>query len=624
MLNNNNKKITKSNAFNKKLYLPKKRLIFKKRSKFPSKNKINDASFKHNISLLPRHKRIDDLKNSDIRFIALGGFEEVGRNMFALETKNDIFIFDAGFQFTSEIDTPGIDYILPNTQYLEDRKEKIRALIITHGHLDHIGGIPFIMNKLGNPPIYTRKLTSLLILKRTEEFITQQKLKINLVEPGDRKKIGNLILEFFNVTHSIPDSMGISVETPKGNIVISGDLKLRHIDGKPVQEEVDTWTRIGNNNNILMISDSTNCENPGWSLPETTIHKNVEEFIKNAPSRVIIAAFASQFERMVAFVKSAEKLGKKIILEGRSVKVNLEIAETANYFKPQKDTIIKVKDIDKYPSERIVMIVTGGQGEEFAALPRIARGDHKFIKLNKLDTVILSASVIPGNEKSIRNLMDKIMKQDAKIIHYKTSDVHSTGHGNAEELAWIARKVNPKFFIPGYAFHSMIKVHKKIVVEKAGIPEENVVILENGSILELQGESNTLKYEILKRKASCSPVMVDGYSISDLQHAVIGDRKLLSKDGFINIIVLIDASKRKIQKSPDILSRGFIYLRESKHLLGEIRGLITRLTEEEILRAAGGKIEVDNLKVEIHKRLDNLILRRTNKNPIIMPVVLVI
>ena len=595
-----------------------------RRKRFPSRRKINDSNFNHNHKEILEQHKISKLEDSNIRLVALSGFEEVGRNMFAVETKDDIFVFDAGFQFTSEEDNPGIDYFLPNTKYLEKRKHKIRALIITHGHLDHIGAIPFLIDRLGNPPIYTREMSALLIRKRMEEFPSAKELKIILCEPGDTKKIGNINAYFFNVTHSIPDCIGTSLETPKGNIIVTGDLKLRHKDGIPVEYEQDTWTKVGEGNNLLLISDSTNCENPGWSLPDKTIHENVANFIKEASSRVIIATFASQFERMVAFIKAAEKLNKKVVLEGRSIKTNIEVAKVSGYFTPKKDTIIDVKDIDKYPQDRIVAIVTGGQGEQFAALPRMARGDHKYITLNERDTIILSSSVIPGNENSVRTLMDQIMRKTVKLLHYKTSDVHSTGHGNADELAWVINKVKPKYFVPGYGFHSMLKNHKKIAMEKGNIPEENVIVPDNGTIIELDGPQNNVTYSILKKKASHEPFVVDGYSISGLQPAVMSDRKLLAKDGFINIIVLINVRQKKVQKSPDILSRGFVYLRDSKKLLNEIRSLVTRLTEEAILKSSGNRINVDNLRVDIYKRVNNLILQRTNKEPIIMPVVLVV
>ncbi len=589
------------------------------RSNFPPRNIPNN--YDTDFSLQKERKTVSKIEGDKIRILTIGGFEEVGRNMFAVESADSIYIFDMGFQFTNEDESPGIDYTLPNVSYLVENKHKIKAVIITHGHLDHIGGIPFLMAKLGNPPIYTRELTALLIKKRMEEFPGLPKLKITLVAPGDQIKIGNFSFEFFNVTHSIPDSMGISVKTVHGNIVISGDLKLAHLDGVPIEREQKTWSKIGSEKNVFMISDSTNCENPGWSVQEPVIHKNVRNFIKNAKSRVIIATFASQFERMMAFVAAAEDLGKKIILEGRSVKTNMEIAKEAGYYSPKRETIIQMKDIDNYPSNRIVIICTGGQGEEFAALPRMARGDHKFIKLNSRDTVILSSSVIPGNEISVRLLKDKLMRHDVDLIHYKTSDVHSTGHGNAEELAWILRQVKPTYFTPGYGFHSMLKTHKKIAIELGEVDKNNVIVPNNGSIIEISGPNDV---KLLKETVPGTPILVDGFSISDMKAAVLADRKILSKEGFVNVIVLINISKRKLQKSPDILSRGFVYLRESQGLVSEARALVTMLAEEEIKRTEGGKINVDRLKEKIYSKLEIMLMKKTNKRPIIMPVVLVV
>ncbi len=619
MHTNKNLNSFKSSNKNPKEYKKKNYRKSGGRSNFPPRNVPNNYDV--DFTLSPERTKVSEIEGDKIRVLTIGGFEEVGRNMAAIESKDSIYVFDMGFQFTNEDESPGVDYTLPNISYLVKNKHKIKAVIITHGHLDHIGGIPFLMSKIDNPPIYTRELTALLIKKRMEEFPGLDKLKINLVEPGDQIKIGDFSFEFFNVTHSIPDSMGISMKTEHGNIVISGDLKLAHKDGIPIDSEQETWSKIGSEKNVFMISDSTNCENPGWSIQEPLIHETVKNYIKNSKSRIIIATFASQFERMMAFIAAAEDLGKKIVLEGRSVKTNMEIAKTAGYYTPKRETIIQMKDIENYPSNRIVIICTGGQGEEFAALPRMARGDHKFIKLNNRDTVILSSSIIPGNEISIRLLKDNLLRNDVDLINYKTSDVHSTGHGNAEELAWILRKVKPTFFTPGYGFHSMLKTHKKIAIEIGEINKDNVIVPNNGSIIEISGPEDV---KLLNETIPGNPILVDGFSILDMNEAVLADRKILQKEGFVNIIVLINISKRKLQKSPDILSRGFVYLRESQDLISEVRSLTIRLTEEEIKKSEGEKINIDRLKKQISEKLEITLMKKTNKRPIIMPVVLVV
>ncbi len=589
----------------------------KKRQSFGKKFTRDIPSF--NQKSISKNQAPKAKKNS-VRIITLGGFEEVGRNMFAVEYENEIFIFDAGFQFVSDYDTPGIDFSLPNISYLVENKHKIKALIITHAHLDHIGGIPFIMDKIGNPPIYTRYMTSLIIKKRMEEFPEAPELKIKLVEPGDKKRIGDVSFEFFDVYHSIPDSMGIMVKTKYGNIVITGDLKLKHTDGILDKKEEETWEKISKEKNIFLISDSTNCENPGWSLPEKRIHENVKNYIKNAQGRVIIANFASQFERMIAFVKAAEDLGKKVALEGRSIKVNMEIAKEAKYFIPKKDTLIDIDDVDKYPADKIVVIATGGQGEKYAALPRMARGDHKSIKINKRDTIIFSSSVIPGNEIAVRNLMDIIMRRDPRVIHYRTSDVHSTGHGNAEELSYIIRKVHPKYFIPGYGFHSMLKTHKELAI-KEGVLEENVLVADNGSVIEMNEDGNA---RILDIKAPSTPMMIDGNTVTEVQKIVMEDRLSLSTDGFIHIVALINVSQKKLQKSPDIISRGFIYLKDSQSLISQTRSLVVKITEKELLKNRSNKVDILEVKKSIQMNVEKFLRQKTNKNPIVIATVLVI
>jgi len=574
-----------------------------------------------------RKKRPDrknsEIRGENIRLITIGGFEEVGNNLYALEYKDNIWIFDMGFQFVSEDEFPGVSFTLPNIKYLEERKHKIKGVIITHGHLDHIGGMPYLMKRLDYPLVYTRELTSYLIKKRMEETRQVNSVKMKIVEPGDQLMIGDFSFEFFNVTHSIPNSMGVIVKTHYGNLIFTGDLKLSHENGQPLPYEVKNWGRISEMENLLMIADSTNCEQEGWSIQERDIEKNIERIIRNAPGRVVIATFASQFERVFSFIRIAEQLGKKVILEGRSILTNLEIAQEAKYFEPKPGTIIPAKDVDKYPADRILVISTGGQGEEFAALPRMARKEHPYIKLNSRDTVILSSSVIPGNEIAVRGLLDDLARNNCSVITYKHEEVHSTGHANAEELAWIIRQVHPKYFVPGYGFHSMLKAHKRIAVEKAGIKEENVIVPENGNIIEIRSKDDV---RILKEKTPNLPLVVDGKSISILPKAVLDDRKALAHDGFINLIVLINVSKRKIQKSPDILSRGFIYLKNNAEILNKIREIIIEETEKAIKNSekTNGRINVDKLKEEMSSKVSRYISRKTGKRPIIMPVILVV
>ncbi len=589
----------------------KKKISFNKKGKAKAFKKPAKKPISQN------NKKVVKLPEANnIRIIPLGGFEEVGKNMFAVEYKNEILVFDAGVQFTSEENTPGIDYILPNTRYLEERKEKIRGIIITHGHLDHIGGIPFVMERIGNPPLYTGYLTSLMIKKRMEEFPTKPKIDYKIVEPKEKIRIGNLKVKFFPVTHSIPGALGISIETPQGNIVITGDIKLEHADGIPSDKELETWKDLSKDDNLLLIADSTNVEKPGYSMPEKIVYDSIEQIIKNTKGRLIIGTFASQFERMIKIVEIAEKYGKKIILEGRSMKTNMEIARISKLFIPKKDTLILSKDIANYPSDRIVILATGSQGEEFAALMRMSLKQHKNIFLNERDTVVLSSSIIPGNELSVRKLEDNLYRHDLKIIHYRVADVHSTGHGNAQELAWINTQVNPKFFMPGYGHHSMLKVHAQIA-KSIGFPAENIIVADNGNLVDI---SKDKKIKVQKEKAPSDLMMVDGFSIGDMQEVVIRDRQNLAQDGIFVVIATLDVSSGKLRKSPDIISRGFIYLRESKELLKQSRQ-ITKTTVEGTAKKMK-PVDFDIIKKEITDNVGRYLFQTTNKRPIVIPVVL--
>jgi len=564
-----------------------------------------------------RGPRASNIAKDILRIIPLGGVEEVGKNMTVVEYGDDILVFDIGIFFASDDDTPGVDYVIPDTTYLEERKNKIRAVIITHGHLDHIGGIPFVMPKLGNPTIYTRELTSIMIKKRYEEFPYLKIPPIEIIEPGKKVRVGKMTVKAFPVTHSIPDSMGLSIETPHGNIVITGDLKLDHNDGVPSEQETEKWTSLGKDKNLLFIADSTNAERPDFSIPEKIVHTNLEKLVSEIPGRIIIGTFASQFERMIHIIKTCEKLGKKVVTEGRSIKTNIEIAQQANLFTPKKDTFIPAQEMSDYPPDKIVILATGAQGEEFAALMRIATGKHKYVKLTEKDTIILSSSVIPGNELDVQKLKDNLYRHGLRIIHYRASDVHSTGHGNAGELVWINQKVHAKFFMPAYGYHSMLRCHASAVVE-AGFPRDHVIIPDNGSIIEFYDEGR--KFKILSEKASAGIVMIDSLGLGDIKEVVVRDRKALAQDGMFVIVAVIDIKSGKVKKSPDIISRGFVYLKESQDLLNQTRLLVKKTVEDSVGNMH--PINFDYVKNNVRERIGRFLYQQTKKRPMILPVIL--
>jgi ribonuclease J len=582
-----------------------------------------------------QHKQVEDtvppLVPDSIRIIPLGGVEEIGKNMTSIEFGDDIIIIDIGFQFKDE-STPGIDYVLPNTKYLEERKGKVRAVIVTHGHLDHIGGIPYIMPRIGNPPLYTRLLTSVLINKRQEEFPAEKPLDVKLVEKDETITLGKLKVKFFAVTHTIPDAMGVIIQTPFGSIVHTGDLKLDHVDGVPTEKEEEEYDKKFKNENVLLLmADSTNVENPGFSMPEKLVHKNIEEIIKNVKGRLIIATFASLLERMLKIVEFAEKYGKKVVVEGRSMKTNIEICIKLGLLKPKKDTLITVEQIDMFPPERIIILATGAQGDEFAAMMRMANKTHKYIKINKRDTVLLSSSVVPGNERAVQRLKDNLSRQGAHIIHYRIADVHSSGHANHDETAWIHKKIHPRFFMPVHGYHYMLRVHGELAKEANNLKEEDVIIPDNGSIVEIQHlaaaggadkKSPEAKIVKLKEKAPSGIVMVDGFSVGDIQDVVIRDRQMLAQDGIFIVFAIINAQTGKLKKSPDIISRGFVYLRESQELLHQAR-LVIKNTVETTTQGMN-PLDVDLIKTNITDDISKFLLQKTAKRPIVIPVLLTI
>lgn len=585
------------------------------RSQRPQRQTVGPR-FDTTVSSKRETDHIPPLKDGDIRVIHLGGVEEIGKNMSMIEYKDTIVVVDCGVQFT-EAHTPGIDFILPNTRYLEENKHKIKGVLITHGHLDHIGAIPYVMPRIGNPQLFARLFTSLMIKKRQEEFPHLQPLTINIIEKGDTVTLGDLKVRFFAVSHAIPDSMGIIVETPYGDIVHTGDIRLDHDGGIPTDAEIERYSVFENRKTLLLMADSTNCENPGFSISDRIIYKNIDDVIRETPGRLIVSTFASQVERMLFMLETAERYGKKVVVEGRSMKTNVEISRLADMLKIKPETLISLEDMVRYPENKLIVIATGAQGEEFAALGRIANKAHKFIKLTKRDTILMSSSIVPGNERAVQNLKDKLSRQGAHLIHYKTSDVHSSGHANSEELIWIHKKIHPKFFVPVHGYHYMLRVHADIE-RRLGMMEENIVIPDNGMIIEIQDGGN--KIVQIKEKAPAEIIVVDGTSVGKIQDVVMRDRQMLAEDGMFVVIGVIDSHTHTLKKSPDLISRGFVYLKESQDLLYQTRLLTKKIIEDSLAR--GGFMNLDQLKQDVAETTTKFLLQKTAKRPVIIPVII--
>lgn len=558
---------------------------------------------------------IPPLAPGNIRVVPIGGVEEVGKNMTAIELNDEIIIVDAGFQFSNDA-TPGIDYILPNTAYLEERKDKIRGIFITHGHLDHIGAIPYVLEKLGNPPIYSRQFGSMMIQRKMEDFPHLPKPEIRVIDGDEVITAGNIRVETFAISHTIPDSMGVIINTPYGDVVVIEDVRVDNVDGIPTQEEINQYKRFKGRNILMLTMDSTSIEKPGFSLSESVVVKNIEKIIAETPSRLIIGTFASQVERILEIIRLADKYNKKVIIEGRSMKSNLDIVKHLGLIKT--DNIVPITEMENLPPDKIVMLVTGAQGEEFAALMRMASKSHKYVTLRKTDTILLSSSIIPGNHAPVVKLKDKLYRSEANVITYLDSDVHASGHGNRGELKWIHEQIDYKYFMPVHGHHYMLRQHAEMCAS-TGTPLENIIVPDNGSIIEIQDKGT--KFVKLDVRAPHADVTVDGLAIGDIQDVVLEDRQLLAEAGIFVIVASIQVRTGKLKKSPDIISRGFIYLRESQELLRKSRWITKKVIEENIAKNKG-PIDFDKLKKELAEELSKFLFQETAKQPLVIPVLI--
>ncbi|MDI9325339.1 MAG: ribonuclease J [Alphaproteobacteria bacterium] len=561
--------------------------------------------------------RIPAPEKGTVRIIALDGVERVGKNMHAMEYDGEIIIFDAGFSFKDPT-LPGVDCTVPNVKYLADRKHMIKAILISHGHLDHIGAIPYIMDDLGHPPIYSRRLTIALIKHRQQEFTHMRPLDLREIETNQVITVGNFTIKFFAVTHTIPDAMGILVQTPYGHVAYTGDLKLSHENEVVDNEEFETFAIFEKEKILVTIADSTNAENPGFSKSEKTVVNNIIDIVKKSTGRLIISSFSSQIDRNIQIIEGIIAAGKKVVIEGRSMLTNLSIAYELGIFKVDPQALIPVAKCGEYPKEKLVILATGSQGEEYAALDRMSKGTHKQIVIDDNDTVIFSSSTIPGNETAIQNVKDQLSRLGAAIVTYQTSDVHSSGHANKEELRWIHNHMKPKFFIPVHGFHYMLTAHARILRD-IGMPKENIIIPNAGSIIDFV--DNGKRAILQKYTAPNNPIVVDGNAIGSVQEVVLRDRKSLGEQGIFVCIIMINQRTNKLRKSPDIISRGFIYMRESQDLVNKARIMIKNTVEE----AIDGEtfINVEDLKKYITKRIESFLISETHKEPIVVPVIFI-
>lgn len=557
---------------------------------------------------------MDKQSKHSLRIIPLGGLGEVGRNMMILEYERKILIIDMGVRFPEE-DMPGIDFIIPNISYLKGRESDIVGVVFTHGHYDHIGAVPYLIEKMGNPLIFASNLTKGIILKRQEDFPNQPKLKIETVKHQSRVNLPPFKIDFFRQNHNIADNLGLFISTPVGNIVHTSDFKFDSYPVNDLPTDFDKLKEIGSRNITLLMSDSTGAEEPGHSLSEKEIFENLEKIFKQAKRKIIAATFSSLINRLQQIINLSEKYNRKVAIDGYSMRTNVEICKKLGYIKSKKGTLINIRQINDYPDEKITILCTGAQGEGQAVLMRIANKEHLHVRVKKGDTVIFSSSVIPGNERTVQIVKDEILRQGAKVFHYKMMDIHAGGHAQEEELKQMIKIINPKFFLPIHGQYSMLVAHSEIA-QKVGIPSENITVIENGQQVILNQE----KIFVEKETVVSNYVMVDGLGIGDIGEVVLRDRQILAKDGMFVIVAVVDRQTGKVRNSPDIISRGFIYLRENKELL--------RLTRKKVIdivdRAAGsgGAVNWSYIKDEIRNKIGQFFYNKTQRRPMILPVVI--
>lgn len=559
---------------------------------------------------------IKEKKDSNLRIISLGGLGEVGRNMMLIEYNKKILICDMGFRMPEE-DMPGIDFVIPNISYLKGREKDIVGIIITHGHYDHIGAIPYLIYRFpfNKYPMFASGLARGIILKRQDDFPLQPKLDIKKVKNGSKINLDPFKVEFFAQNHNISDNLGALITTPVGNIIHTSDFKF---DRTPTYDSPTDFKKLesfGKRKILFLMSDSTSAEEPGHSLSEKDIFENLDNIFKETKGRIITATFGSLINRIQQIISLSEKYGRKVIIEGYSMKSNVEICKRLGYIKANKGTLIKAKDIDKYPDDKITLLCTGAQGEGQAVLMRITNKEHPFIKFKEGDTIVFSSSVIPGNERTVQMLKDNILRQKAKIFHYKMMDIHAGGHGHEEELKKMIELIKPKFFMPIHGQYSMLSAHAEIA-KKMGIPEKNIVIAENGDVVNLSQN----KIYIEEKKVPFYYVMVDGLGVGDVEEVVLRDRNALSQDGIFVIIIIVDKQTGTVKGSPDIISRGFVYLKESKDLLSQTRKKVINIVNNAM--GNGGAVNLVYIKNEIKNKMGQFFYTKTQRRPMVLPVII--
>ncbi|GAA0114433.1 ribonuclease J [Clostridium senegalense] len=546
-----------------------------------------------------------------IKIIPLGGFNEIGKNLTVIEYKNDIVIVDCGLKFPDD-DMLGIDVVIPDVTYLLKNKDRVKGIFLTHGHEDHIGALPYILKQI-NVPVYGTKLTLGIVQIKLKEHGILSTVDLKYIKPKDIVKLDNVSVEFIRTSHSIADSVAIAIHTPVGVVLHTGDFKIDYTPIDGCVADLARFAELGKKGVTVMLADSTNVERPGYTMSESTVGESFENIFFSAKGRIIVATFASNIHRIQQIIQAASKYGRKVAVSGRSMENIMAVAIELGYIKIDKETLINVDAISKYNDNQVAIITTGSQGEPMSALSRMAASEHKKVNIQEGDTVIISATPIPGNEKLVSKVINQLFKKGADVIYEALADVHVSGHACQEELKLMHTLVKPKFFIPAHGEYRHLKQHGELAV-KLGMPERNVYLGENGDVIELSRDS-------IRKVSSVTSgqVFVDGLGVGDVGNIVLRDRKHLSQDGILTVVVTIEKDTCTVIAGPDIISRGFVYVRESEDLMDGARELVKQVLKE----CEENKIkEWPTIKGNIREVLRGYLYEKTKRRPMILPIIM--
>ncbi len=550
-------------------------------------------------------------KTKKLRVIPIGGLDEIGKNLTALEYSNEIIIVDCGMAFPDN-DMPGVDMVINDITYLVKNAQKIKGIFLTHGHEDHIGGLPYFLKEI-NVPVYGTRLTLGLVEHKLKEHNILSKVKLARVRPGQKVEAGNCFsVEFIATNHSIADSVALAIRTPVGLVVHMGDWK---IDTTPIVGEMIDLARfgeLGKEGVLALMSDSTNVERVGYAMSERTVGDKFDNIFNGCEKRIIIATFASNVHRVQQIIDAAAKNGRKVAVSGRSMENIVEISILLGYMHVPEGVLINIDNIKKYRPNEIVIITTGSQGEPMSALTRMAFSDHRKVEVTKDDLIIISASPIPGNEKPVSNVINELFKIGAEVIYKSLMDVHVSGHACQEELKLMLALVKPKFFIPVHGEHRHLVLHKRLA-EKVGIPPENSFVLSNGTVLELDKDSAKISGTV-----PSGQVLVDGLGVGDVGNIVLRDRKHLAEDGLIIVVATISSEEKKMVSRPDVISRGFVYVREAEHLIENVKDISAEAVE---MCLSKHHVDWAMMKNNIKSDVAKYIYDNTKRNPMILPII---